>query len=79
MQFNLGDIVVLDDEPCVVVGLSGQLLGDEEVPEEHIAVWFGGNNPKRWDSGYEQVKGRIEVWTIPAAYFNLGPTPIVSH
>jgi len=79
MQFSLGDILVLDNEPCVVVGLSGQLLGEEEVPEEHIAVWFGGNNPERWNSEYGQAKDRIEVWTIPAGYFKHGPAPIVSH
>jgi hypothetical protein len=80
-SFKLGDILVFDGEPCVVVGLSGQTLNKDEipVPEEHIAVWFGGNNPDRWTSEPIQATDRIEVWTIPEEYFKKGPEPLVSH
>lgn len=79
--FKLGDILVFDGEPCVVVGLSGQILNKDEwpVPEEHIAVWFGGGNPDRWKSDEGQTTDRIEVWTISEEYFKKGPEPLVSH
>lgn len=79
MGFRLGDILMLDDKPCVVVGLSGQVFGEEEVPEDHIAVWFGDNKPNQSNSKHEQIKIGIEVWTIPAEYFKYGPTPVISH
>jgi len=76
--FKLGDILVFDGDgsSCVVVGLSGQILDDDEVPEEHIAVWFGDN---RKESEEGLAKNRIEVWTIPEEYFKKGPEPLVSH
>ena len=80
-SFKLGDILVFDGDnsPCVVVGLSGQILDGDEVPEEHIAVWFGDNNPDKGKSEEGQVKNRIEVWIIPEEYFKKGPEPLVSH
>ena len=79
MAFQPGDISSLDSDPCVVVGLSGQILGEAEVPEEHIAVWFAINNAENQDTGHGRAKDRIEVRTAPEEYFKLGPAPIVSH
>ena len=76
--FKLGDILEFDGLPCVVVGLSGQMLSGEEVPEEHIAVWFGVKDAKRKSVGGEGGV-RTEVFTIPEEYFEKGPDPTVIH
>jgi hypothetical protein len=68
--FQLGDILVLDGSHCVVVGLGGQALSNEDVPEEHIAVWFG-------ELDAEQSK--IQIRTVPEEYFKKGPEPLVVH
>jgi len=78
--FNLGDILELDGSHCVVVGLSGQTLNREEVPEEHIAVWFGeiaATASPETDEVAEQ--SRIQVRTVPEEYFKKGPEPLVVH
>jgi hypothetical protein len=80
--FKLGDILELEwnNRHCVVVGLSGQILDGEEVPEEHIAVWFGEiDNTASQEAGDVSGKSRMEVWTIPEEYFKKGPEPLVSH
>ncbi|WP_035557697.1 hypothetical protein [Hymenobacter sp. IS2118] len=77
--FKLGDILnFYDDTPCVVVGLSGQVLADEEVPEEHIAVWFGYMSTAQKLEGAENGI-RMEVRTIPEEYFKKGLDPEIVH
>lgn len=68
--FELGDILELDSSHCVVVGLSGQTLNNEEVPEGHIAVWFGE---------LDAEQSRMQVRTVPEEYFKKGPAPSVVH
>ena len=78
--FKLGDILELDGSHCVVVGLSGQILNKEEVPEEHIAVWFGETAavvPQ--ETGEVAEESRIQVRTVPEEYFKRGPEPLVVH
>ena len=65
MAFLLGDMLSLDGDPCVVVGLSRQMLGEAAVPEEHIAVWFGVDSLKNQGATHGQAKDRIEVRTVP--------------
>ena len=77
MNFSLGDILLLAEKPCVVVGLSGQVVSGQPVPDDHLAVWFGDGRPAQ--NRLAELVGRIEVWTVPADYFDRGPTPIVSH
>ncbi|MFD1874033.1 hypothetical protein [Hymenobacter bucti] len=79
-KFQLGDILELDGSHCVVVGLGGQSLSGEEVPEEHIAVWFGEIDNESSEGLTASPKpSRIEVRTIPEDYFKKGPEPLVSH
>ena len=75
-SFKLGDFLEMDGLPCVVVGLSGQSLADDEVPEEHIAVWFGDRSAKQKS---EDGRIQVEVRTIPEEYFKKGPDPEIVH
>ena len=66
MAFGKGDFVLLGDRLCVVVGTDE----DPDVPEEHLAVWFGPDT----------AEGTVpEVWTVPAAYFRKSGPPSVRH
>jgi hypothetical protein len=76
--FKLGEILEFDGLPCVVVGLSGDTIDDDKVPEEHIAIWFGDSNAKRKSEGGEGGI-RTEVWTIPEEYLEKGKEPLVRH
>ena len=78
--FKLGDILLMDGLPCVVVGLSGQSLNDYEipVPEDHIAVWFGDSKAKRKSEGGLACLS-TDVWTIPEDCFEKGPHIVVQH
>ena len=79
-RFKLGDILELDGSHCVVVGLEGQILSEEEVPEEHIAVWFGEIDDESSEGLIASPNpSRIEVRTIPEDYFKKGPEPLLSH
>ena len=66
MAFEKGDLVLLGERLCVVVGTAG----DEGVPEDHLAVWFGPA-----DGGGTAP----EVYTVPADYFEKAPPPVVKH
>jgi hypothetical protein len=69
-----GDIVELDGLLAVVVGVEG----DPNVPEDHLAVWFGDPQCKRISQG---GKGRAnpEVYTVPTEYFSLANEPVYKH
>jgi hypothetical protein len=56
-----GDIVEIDGQLAVVVGTAGQ----DSVPEDHVAVWFGEPKAVRGQAGGHTP----EVWTIPEEYF----------
>jgi hypothetical protein len=78
--FKLGEILDLDGSHCVVVGLGGQILSGEEVPEEHIAVWFGEiATTISQESNEAAEQSRIQVRTVPEEYFKKGPEPLVAH
>ncbi len=66
-----GDLVELDGRLAVVVGVEG----DPDVPEDHIAVWFG--DPRCEPSSVGGT--RPEVWTVPAEYFIPAGAPIWKH
>ena len=74
MKFKLGDMVELDGLLCSVVGLPDG--GD--VPEEHLAVWFGDPACKRTSEGGTPGK-RPEIWTVPEEYFKLAAPPEFKH
>lgn len=73
-RFKKGDFAELDGVPCVVVGV----YGDEDVPEDHIAVWFGDPVVISKSKG---GKGNVipEVWTVPEEYFEPGQPPNIRH
>ena len=73
-----GDLVQLNGQPCVIVALAGEFIGDEEVPEEHVALWYGDAEAKpTWEGGATNVP--TEVWTVPLEYVEPGPVPTVLH
>jgi len=73
-----GDLVELKGRPGVVVALAGEVIGAAEVPEEHVAVWYGDGEAKpTWKGGTANVP--TEVWTVPLEYLEPGPAPTVLH
>jgi hypothetical protein len=73
-----GDLVELNGLPCVIIALAGEFIGDEEIPEEHVALWYGDNEAKpTWEGGRKGVK--TEVWTVPLEYVEPGQVPTVLH
>lgn len=67
--FNRGDFVKVNGVLGVVVGVAGE----EHVPEDHLAIWFGTDRPTSSLEG--NTASRPEVWTIPQEYAQLGPRP----
>ena len=58
-----GDFVELDGLIAVVVGVEG----DENVPEEHVALWFGEPACIRRSQGGPGGQTPV-VYTVPAEY-----------
>ena len=69
-----GDFVKFDGLLAVVVGL----LGDPNVPEGHIALWFGTPQCKRLSEG-GRSGAHPEVWTVPADYCDPAADPVIRH
>lgn len=65
--FKRGDLVVLNGKIAAVVGVAG----DPNVPEEHIALWYGA-------SVGDTSLGTV-VWTVPEEYCELAPAPEFRH
>jgi len=73
-----GDLIELNGLPCVIIALAGESIGDEQVPEEHVAVWYGDIEPTpTWEEGTGNVK--TKVWTVPLEYCMPGQVPTVLH
>jgi hypothetical protein len=73
-RWQRGQLVELDGLLGVVVGVEG----DPDVPEDHIAVWFGDPRCRRKSEGGLGGE-RPEVWTIPQEYFVSASAPIYKH
>lgn len=69
-----GDFVELDGRLAVVVGLPGDL----EVPEDHVALWFGTPQCKRSSEG-GPGGATPDVWTVPAEYCETASPPKIHH
>lgn len=69
-----GDLVELDGLLAVVVGAEG----DPDVPEGHIAVWFGDPRCVRKSQGGPGGQ-RPELWTVPVELFDAAAEPIWKH
>ncbi|MFC0682593.1 hypothetical protein ACFFGH_32595 [Lysobacter korlensis] len=61
-QLKRGDIVVIGDRVAVVVALEGE----DDVPEEHVALWFGPEEASKTEDRLRPI-----VWTAPAEYCSL--------
>jgi hypothetical protein len=59
-EITRGAFVELDGLLAVVVGLPG----DDNVPDEHAALWFGDPPTTRRSEG-GSGGARPEVWTVP--------------
>ena len=73
-NWQRGDLVVLNGLLAVVVGIPG----DPNVPEDHIAIWYGEPQDQRLSKespGQEKPK----VYTVPAEYCYPGPEPLYLH
>ena len=59
-ELKKGDFVQFDGLPAVVVGIAGE----PNVPDDHVALWFGAQGVKRKSEG---GSGDVapEVWTVP--------------
>lgn len=73
-MWKRGDIVETDGVLGVVVGVEG----DPDVPEDHVAVWFGDPRCERKSEGGTGGK-RPEVWTVPVEYFVAAAPPVLRH
>lgn len=74
MELKKGQFVEFDGLPAVVVGLPGET----DVPEDHVALWFGDPHAIRRSRG--GVGGiSPEVWTVPADLCEAAMAPIVRH
>jgi hypothetical protein len=69
-----GDIVELDGLLAVVVGVNG----DPNVPEDHVALWFGDPRTKRKSEGGPGGL-RPEIWTVPEEYCIKSAKPVIKH
>ncbi|BAQ75222.1 uncharacterized protein POS17_3528 [Pseudomonas sp. Os17] len=73
-NWQRGDLVELDGLLAVVVGIEG----DPNVPEEHIAAWFGAPSCIRKSKGGAGAASP-EVWTVPAYLFVRAAEPDWRH
>jgi hypothetical protein len=73
-KLRRGDLVELDGLLAAVVGVEG----DANVPEDHVALWFGDPHCQRMSEG--GVGGQHpEVWTVPEEYVVSAASPVYKH
>lgn len=74
IAFKRGDLVENNGLLEVVVGG----YGDNHVPEDHIAIWYGSNTTT--SSTQKEESALVpEIWTVPQEYVRLAPSPIMRH
>lgn len=73
-MFQVGSFVEFDGLLAVVVGVGGE----NDIPEDHLAVWFGEPQGKRISQGGEGDLKPI-VWTVPEEYCLPANAPEVKH
>jgi hypothetical protein len=74
MKIQKGDFIEFDGLIAVVVGVSGE----NDIPEDHLALWFGEENQTRVSQG---GSGNIipQVWTVPIELCSKARRPEVKH
>lgn len=74
VNWSRGDLVELDG----LIGVVVFVFGDPDVPEDHIAVWFGDPKCTRISKG--GAGGQTpELWTVPAALLKRALAPSIKH
>jgi len=73
-RYRKGEFVQFDGMPAVVVGIDS----DDDVPEEHVTLWFGEPKATRVSEG-GSGSVQAEVWTVPEYYCEKGIEPKVNH
>ena len=73
-KWTRGNLVELDGLLAVVVGIEG----DPDVPEEHVALWFGDPTGDRTPLG-GTGRRQPELWTVPADYLRAAAPPVYRH
>ena len=53
-----GSIVMINKKLAVIIGLAGDLVNGQLVPDDHFALWFGGISES----------DNNEAWTVPSNY-----------
>ena len=69
-----GQLVELDGLLAVVVGVNG----DPNVPEDHVALWFGDPKTIRKSKGGRGGL-RPEIWSVPEEYCIKAAEPVIKH
>lgn len=73
-DWKRGDLVELDGLLAVVVGVEGDL----DVPEDHVALWFGDPRCERRSKGGTGGQ-HPEIWTVPAEHLVAAAPGIWKH
>lgn len=73
-RWKRGDLVEFDGLLAVVVGVEG----DPQVPDDHIALWFGTPQVKRKSRG-GQGGHQPEVWLVPEECAIMAAAPVYKH
>ena len=74
MKWQRGELVEIDGLLAVVVALPG----DQNVPDDHVGVWFGKPDCVRISEG-GPGKTSPEIWTVPSALLRNPGTPTWRH
>lgn len=73
-KFNKGDFVELDGLTAVIIAT----CCDADIPEEHVAIWFGDPSASRKsEKNYSRISP--EVWIVPIDVCLAGLRPIFKH
>ncbi|WP_028979869.1 hypothetical protein [Sporocytophaga myxococcoides] len=72
MSFKKGDFVTIDGLNAVVIAH----YGDEGIPEDHIAVYFGSDQKGKSEGGSSCAP---EVWVVPVGIWEDSQIPIYKH
>ena len=72
--WHRGDIVELDGLLAVVVAVPG----DPNVPDDHVALWFGDPSGRRRSEGGSGGL-RPELWIVPEKLFSPAAPPTYRH
>lgn len=73
---KLGDFVEYDGLPAVLVGLEGDVR--YQVPEDHVALWFGEPQVERPSKGGPGGVSPL-VYTVPIEYCDPGIKATAIH